>query len=346
MCLPCSAVFFTEHTNTLAPPPFAPLCLAPTCLASPSSSPTGCKPAKHVLRDGSNIQIIPASDQVLPIHLTQSESERDDVPLPSASQWGVKVGDSRLPGGRSPQREPRSVSAEPEEKSQTGTGGGGYELPEVFSDDSKTRQLSDDGLGTTGDSDGDGVKFIPGYSHGKNSQKMGAEKLNAVVNPEPVTSTGESSSAVANGVSETGKGGKRRASLMEQIKWSREQHRVGNDHTSMLGQIEDAVALDQKRKANPCVKCARRTRAAFKTMPVILPDSKFRTRWDTGIMLLVAYYAFSVPLYLGFIQDDPPAVVVVDWLAWVIFLVDIALNFNTAYKEDGVLKTLRKDIAR
>eukprot|EP00736_Rhodelphis_marinus_P008744 Rmarinus@m.27151 len=74
---------------------------------------------------------------------------------------------------------------------------------------------------------------------------------------------------------------------------------------------------------------------------IILPDSAGRTAWDAFMLLLVIYYALMVPLVLGFdtkLSEDP------NWNLWEyisnsLFVIDICLNFRTAYKETtGPLK--------
>ena len=69
---------------------------------------------------------------------------------------------------------------------------------------------------------------------------------------------------------------------------------------------------------------------------VLLPDSRFRNRWDVLMALLVIYTAVMVPIQLCY--DDvettmPQSMIFFEVFTDAIFLTDIYLNFRTAYVE-------------
>lgn len=84
----------------------------------------------------------------------------------------------------------------------------------------------------------------------------------------------------------------------------------------------------------------------------LLPFSLFRMCWDIMMFLLVLYTAITLPLFLTILEDDalsiPTRYVMgsLDIAMDVIFLVDIVLNFLTAYVRDGQLVIDRRLIAR
>jgi len=79
---------------------------------------------------------------------------------------------------------------------------------------------------------------------------------------------------------------------------------------------------------------------------ITLPDSNLRIRWDILMLILVAYYGLAVPLTLAFMDNETSFQQTVDEIAMYLFIVDMALNFNTAYKSKGILVTQRSKIAR
>ena len=140
----------------------------------------------------------------------------------------------------------------------------------------------------------------------------------------------------------------RRLSLLAKIRSDREsrqsQRHLTSDSQGFDSQGGESMVI--AIESNSILRRIRRLKRQLHSLPVIMPESSFRMRWDTLIMVLVSYYAITVPLYMGFVMDDPVAVIVIDWIAWAVFVVDIFLNFNTAFKEDGVMKTSRRSIAK
>lgn len=68
---------------------------------------------------------------------------------------------------------------------------------------------------------------------------------------------------------------------------------------------------------------------------VVHPESLFRIVWDVMTLLLVIFFAVIVPYRVGFDVTLSPAEVAFDYVADIIFLVDILISFRTAFKEDG-----------
>ena len=72
-----------------------------------------------------------------------------------------------------------------------------------------------------------------------------------------------------------------------------------------------------------------------------------RSAWDAFILLLVLYSTVLIPLDLGFRYDVPDAQFVWDTVVDVCFLLDVLLNFRTAYyRKDGELEMNSKAIAK
>lgn len=91
------------------------------------------------------------------------------------------------------------------------------------------------------------------------------------------------------------------------------------------------------------------------TIPVFDPDGFFKRQWDWLVVLLVSYIALVTPFEACFIQTQPKdwdggrgvqILEVLGYLADCIFIVDIFLNFNTAFVKAGAVKvTRRREIA-
>eukprot|EP00736_Rhodelphis_marinus_P009361 Rmarinus@m.18252 len=73
---------------------------------------------------------------------------------------------------------------------------------------------------------------------------------------------------------------------------------------------------------------------------VWLPDSPSRQRWDFFMLLLVLYNGMVVPVRAGFGAElDGPLWTFADYAGLVCFLLDMVLNFRTAYRETSGPKT-------
>ena len=72
---------------------------------------------------------------------------------------------------------------------------------------------------------------------------------------------------------------------------------------------------------------------------VWMPTAPAKVGWDLVIALLIMYSAVTVPARLAFILPAEGAWWALDVVVSIIFLCDLALNFNTAYIQDGELVT-------
>lgn len=75
----------------------------------------------------------------------------------------------------------------------------------------------------------------------------------------------------------------------------------------------------------------------------ITPDSKFRITWDLWTMSLIFYELVMIPMRIAFEIEDP-VISVIDTIVDIIFILDIALNFNTGFYSKGLLVMNRKRI--
>ena len=74
---------------------------------------------------------------------------------------------------------------------------------------------------------------------------------------------------------------------------------------------------------------------------VLHPDGAFRATWDLSMVLLLGYVATSVPLVIFIIDSQHDGHVAFDLFVDALFIIDIGLNFLTAYfdPEDNKLVT-------
>lgn len=72
------------------------------------------------------------------------------------------------------------------------------------------------------------------------------------------------------------------------------------------------------------------------TWAVILPTSTLRVCWDGLMIVLIFYVSLTLPFILGFsITDLPPVVQSIEAAVNVLFIVDIWMNFRTAYEDSS-----------
>ncbi|GMI14542.1 hypothetical protein TrLO_g4902 [Triparma laevis f. longispina] len=79
---------------------------------------------------------------------------------------------------------------------------------------------------------------------------------------------------------------------------------------------------------------------------VIYPDSSFRVYWDFTMLLLIVWSGFYVPFNLSFgsISGSTSFLDVFGLLVDVAFIVDVVLNFFTAFKEGAIVITEKQSI--
>ena len=78
---------------------------------------------------------------------------------------------------------------------------------------------------------------------------------------------------------------------------------------------------------------------------IIDPDGAFRTIWDLTMLLLLVYVAFSVPVVIAFLDDQSDVHIAVDLLIDMLFIIDILLNFITAFHDTKLSSLPISDLA-
>jgi voltage-gated potassium channel len=68
---------------------------------------------------------------------------------------------------------------------------------------------------------------------------------------------------------------------------------------------------------------------------LISEESRFRTRWDVFVVLLVIVTGIAIPLQITFVREVTLGGSVLVYLLDLVFLVDIGLNFRTTYRAGG-----------
>jgi voltage-gated potassium channel len=68
---------------------------------------------------------------------------------------------------------------------------------------------------------------------------------------------------------------------------------------------------------------------------LISEESRFRTRWDVFVVLLVIVTGIAIPLQIAFVREVTLGGSVLVYLLDLVFLVDIGLNFRTTYRAGG-----------
>jgi hypothetical protein len=91
-----------------------------------------------------------------------------------------------------------------------------------------------------------------------------------------------------------------------------------SDNIAMFGASRQ-IAVDIEEEIEP--------------LPIILlPDNKFRMAWNLVTMILLLYTASFVPYRTSFIDDAPPGLETWEWIVDALFLIDIFINFVSAYE--------------
>lgn len=76
------------------------------------------------------------------------------------------------------------------------------------------------------------------------------------------------------------------------------------------------------------------------------PESKFKIIWDSIVVIFIIINIFFIPMELSFDLDKSTTLV---WLFFetipsYVFIVEIILNFNTAFYNQGIIHTKRSEI--
>lgn len=115
------------------------------------------------------------------------------------------------------------------------------------------------------------------------------------------------------------------------------------DTSSMTLKNADGLELDDEEGYVPhALQCQLKGKTC-----IFLPSAPGRLLWDVMIAIMILYYLFMVPLRIAFDIHNPDNHALTGqggWLALdiifdVLFLVDIFINFRTAYNDSGELET-------
>lgn len=81
---------------------------------------------------------------------------------------------------------------------------------------------------------------------------------------------------------------------------------------------------------------------------VIQPESSFKILWDSILVFIIILNIFYIPMSLSFDLDisGTSTALFFETIPSYIFILEILLNFNTAYYTHGVIHTKRSEIFR
>lgn len=68
---------------------------------------------------------------------------------------------------------------------------------------------------------------------------------------------------------------------------------------------------------------------------IILESSRFRSRWDFLVLVLIFVSCFLIPFQVGFVHEVRPLGSILIYLVDLFFLADIFINFRTTYRRQG-----------
>ena len=75
---------------------------------------------------------------------------------------------------------------------------------------------------------------------------------------------------------------------------------------------------------------------------VIMPDDKYKRRWNLWIGLLLLYTGIFVPLRVAFYDKASTGVIVMETIVDICFFVDIVLTFFTAFEKHKNIEVRHK----
>mmetsp|Transcript_34820 Transcript_34820/g.44907 ORF Transcript_34820/g.44907 Transcript_34820/m.44907 type:complete len:786 (+) Transcript_34820:112-2469(+) len=125
--------------------------------------------------------------------------------------------------------------------------------------------------------------------------------------------------------------------------------------TQKLDNVESLTAYDSMRSSAD-MESMTMDNENGKTLNrfVILPNSAFRMCWDLNMLFFLAYVAILTPFQMAFLGDqediahpeDWPGFFAMDRLVDLVFLIDMVINFRSAwYEADGSVVTFDQKIA-
>ncbi|CAD8049316.1 unnamed protein product [Paramecium sonneborni] len=122
--------------------------------------------------------------------------------------------------------------------------------------------------------------------------------------------------------------------------------------------FENFKKVNQKQKQNGLL-CQLVKKITFQTfqfsnlisqslnkITIIYPESSFKIIWDTVVVCFIVINIFFIPMSLSFELDKSSQIstLLFETIPSYIFIIEILLNFNTAYYNQGVIHTNRSDI--
>ena len=105
----------------------------------------------------------------------------------------------------------------------------------------------------------------------------------------------------------------------------------GNSAQDVMQELNKVLMMREKRKKFGSARLS----VILKQVPVITPDSTFRRWWDLPVICLCFYYWMTVSLALVFATEVNLWVVALDCVAYLVHVVDVFIELNTAYKCEG-----------
>lgn len=79
---------------------------------------------------------------------------------------------------------------------------------------------------------------------------------------------------------------------------------------------------------------------------MLYPESKLKVGWEFFVLAASLFGALEIPLSLVFVVPDYPLLIASRWLLVLVFVLDIVVNFNTAYHYQGEMITDCNAVAR
>ena len=73
-----------------------------------------------------------------------------------------------------------------------------------------------------------------------------------------------------------------------------------------------------------------------------MPDSLGKIFWDTFIMAITILNIFYIPTKLAFeieLEDDGLSYFLLEYIPTWVFIIDVLLNFNTAFYDEGKINS-------
>lgn len=117
-----------------------------------------------------------------------------------------------------------------------------------------------------------------------------------------------------------------------------EDEQLDKKETSYLS--ENSSSSHKSNISFSCIKCLKQIK-----IPVFTNSHMFIFIWNIIIGMLMVYVVFVTPYTLAFVDDDSGTTIEIERVINYIFIADMFINFNLAYRENSVEVTKRTKIA-